>query len=699
MIPTGPLANPTSLFIPCRESPVMALEEQGRVLDPLLRVLLKERSRGRRTIAKAAGSSLRRLLEACGGHLAALSLSAPGKESGDEGAPIIEAIAPPGSELGPEQLATLVERLSSSKDAVELARVLTETSAGDHTKPLRLLGDIHSATGRLALAGAEDCAEPVERCLENLGSCLDRALAPDAPPLDDIERAYLLARLARLPFQRLGDGVELDPVLLRSLGAERIRDLGTVPLRAELDGLVIALTDPLDTERVRAFELSTGRQVKSRVVIPARDLERVVANLDGLSTDSGARSAVLRQYAEVRSAAPETMEDTPIARLVVELVGRAYLGGASDIHIEPQRDALIVRFRIDGICRVVDRLPRSVHAALLNRLKVMAGLDITEHRLPQDGRVVFRDFCPDMDIGLRVAIAPMCYGESLVLRLIDRSGTTLPMESLGFSEHGLKTYREWLARPHGMIIHAGPTGSGKSISLFAALASLQSPRIKIVTAEDPIEYTLEGINQLEVRPKAGLGFLSALRSFVRMDPDVILLGEMRDSETAEVAFSASLAGPRLLTSVHATDSLATIPRLRRLGVDTYHIAYALRGVCAQRLLRRLCLCRKAVRPSDIERALLGRFGLDLGLDAEATVYEPGACEVCDFSGYKGRIGAYELLTCHGEVQRLIARDADIATIERAILDTGFVSLLEAALAHVVSGVTSFEEVARVIGLQ
>lgn len=659
-----------------------------------MRALLNERSRDRSVALKALASSLRRLLTAFSGAGARLVVSA--LADGDSGLKVVHAV----TDRDSTKLSTAAAELKGFElSAAPHDSLLAELGArADGLSVVMGSAVLVGAGGFIAILGDEAGPSSEERLgqsLENLASCMSRALRTEKQPLDEIERAYLLARLARLRFERLDDQRTLDPVLLRSLGAERISAAGIVPLRAEPEGLVVALADPLDAENLRAFELATGRQVRTRIVVPRSDVDRVVLQLKGLSYDQGVRSAVFQQYrhdpAGEQVELPES--EAPITRLVVELVGRAYLSGASDIHIEPQRDALMIRFRIDGICRVVDRLPLNAHAALINRFKIMAELDIAEHRVPQDGRVVFRRYCPEMDIGLRVAIAPMSFGECAVIRIIDRSGVTLPLDQLGFSSHGLAIYRGWLERPHGMIIHAGPTGSGKSISLFAALASLNSPQIKIVTAEDPIEYSLDGINQLEIRPKAGLTFSRALRSFVRLDPDVILLGEMRDQETASAAFGASLAGPRLLTTLHANDSLAALPRLRQLGVDTYHIAYALRGICAQRLLRKLCICRREVSASDEERAHLLRFGYD----GAALVYAPGACELCDFTGYKGRIGAYELLTCSGEIQRLIAQNADLSEIDRAIQKTDFCSLTEAALAHVVSGRSSFEEVRRVVG--
>jgi type IV pilus assembly protein PilB len=694
------MATNNQLFIPWREHPLQSLEDRSKVLDPLLRAMLNTRTKDReQLLLKASISSLHRMVRSTSADFAILAL--PDGHHKLKLRQCVIAEERPTSSPSSERLSGLVSECVEDVCLESLETFVRTLVSDKSSTPLRLWSSKITDLGAIALVGGAGSPtleeQSIPKILENLLSCFDRICSMAGTGLDGVEKSYVLARLARLKCVRIAEDFHLDPLLLHSLPAERISALKILPIRAEAEGLVVAISDPLNTDALREFELTIGRQVKTKLVVPAADIDRIVKQLESLSYDSGLREQIHQKYGRPNQKPLDTVVESKLAavgELVNALVARAYFAGASDIHFEPQHEYMAVRFRIDGICRLVDQLPRAVHPELINRLKVMAELDITRHSIPQDGRIEFRRYCPEIDIDLRVAIAPMRYGESVVLRIIDRTIINMSLEKLGFIDKGLETYKSWLARPHGMIIHAGPTGSGKSISLFAALAALKSTQIKIVTAEDPIEYTLEGINQLEIRPKAGLTFASALRSFVRLDPDVILLGEMRDAETAQVAFMAALAGPRLFTTLHASDSLATIPRLQQLGIDTYHIAYSLLGICAQRLLRRLCICKKQSPATDDEKMILRTYKFD---DSEP-IFRPGACEICDFTGFKGRIGAYELLTCTGEVQHLIASDADLREIQAGAQAAKLCTLREAALAHVIDGITAFEEVARVIGL-
>jgi type IV pilus assembly protein PilB len=685
-------------LFPWREDELQSLEDSSRILDPLLRAMLNNRARNRQELLlKSVTSSSQRLLKVSRAAMALIAL--PNDHGALEMSQSVVSDEMPDLGINAELFDSVIKKADIEFSNNGLEMLIAELGDKSQT-PLSLLLHSETAAGSITLIrGREEPGlneKTLRRILDNQLSCFGRVLSSAEPRLDAIERSYFLARLARLDFIRITEDYHLDPLLLRSLGAERISTLKIIPLRAEAEGLVVALADPLDTDTLREFELAIGRHVKTKLVVPPSDIERVVIQLKALSYDSVVRDEIIQKYApsRVQNIKVVTRKLTPISELVNVLVGQAYFSGASDIHFEPQQDHIVVRFRIDGVCRVVDKLPKAAQAELINRLKIMAGLDITVQRVPQDGRLEFRHYCPEIDIDLRLAVAPMRYGESIVMRLIDRTVISLSLEDLGYLKESLATYRTWLAKPHGMIIHAGPTGSGKSISVFAALTALKSPQIKIVTAEDPIEYTLEGINQLEVKAKAGLTFASALRSFVRLDPDIILLGEMRDAETAQVAFMAALAGPRLFTTLHANDSLAAIPRLRQLGVDTYHIAYSMLGICSQRLLRRLCICKRPAQATAEERALLKRCDFD----ENSPIYRPGACKTCDFTGFKGRIGAYELLTCEGEVQRLISTEAELSQIGAEARLSNSCTLIQAAVSHVVDGVTAFKEVARVIGL-
>lgn len=380
----------------------------------------------------------------------------------------------------------------------------------------------------------------------------------------------------------------------------------------------------------------------------------------------------------------------PIIQLVNMLIVKAYGMGASDIHIEPAENDVIVRYRIDGELKIVHRLqPHGLIFPLITRLKIMSRLNIVEHRLPQDGRIVFSEFFPDMDFDLRLAIAPVNYGEKAVLRILDKKKTLLSLDKLGFSSHNLGIYREKIKTPYGMILHVGPTGSGKSMTLYAALNEVLSEKINIQTIEDPIEYTLPGISQLEVHPEIGLTFARGLRSFLRQDPDVILVGEIRDQETARIAIEASLTGHLLLSTLHTNDAPSTVIRLIEMGLDNYLLSSSLVLICAQRLLRRLCVhCREPYQATP---------GICLKLGADETqkiiLYRPIGCDECEQTGYKGRTGVHELLVLNDLLRKAI-NDPRITAEDLkklAVAKAGMITLYWDAMAKVVQGITSLEE--------
>ncbi len=393
-------------------------------------------------------------------------------------------------------------------------------------------------------------------------------------------------------------------------------------------------------------------------------------------------------------AAAETIKDEsnePIIRLVRDTIEKAYTMRASDIHVEPWENEVVIRYRVDGELTVVQRLsPRSLIRPIVSRIKVMAKLDIAEHRLPQDGRIRFSEFTQHgVPIDLRVSTFPMRYGEKAVMRLLDLQKSVMPLEGLGFAEGNLKRYREGIRSPWGMILHVGPTGSGKSMTMYAALNEIQSPAINIQTVEDPIEYGLAGVHQAQVHREIGLTFHRALRSFLRQDPDVILVGEIRDRETAEVAVEASLTGHLLLTTLHTNDASSTIVRLIEMGIEPYLVTSSMVLVCAQRLLRRLCpKCKKAYTPGEVERRLVG-----LGLDENVVLYHPGACSDCSGIGYFGRIGIHEVLV-PDEAVRLAANEKGVSAdaLKRlAVERCGMVPLFLDAMQKVRAGVCSLED--------
>ena len=397
-------------------------------------------------------------------------------------------------------------------------------------------------------------------------------------------------------------------------------------------------------------------------------------------------------------------DEAPIIRWVNSLMFEAAKKGASDIHIRPGEKDIVVRYRVDGVLREAKRVPKKFQQSIIARIKIMAGLNIAEKRLPQDGRI--RRKMAGKDIDMRVATAPTAAGETVTIRLLDRSSVLLGLADIGFADDHLVTIRDIIARPHGILLVTGPTGSGKTTTLYACLSEINSPDINILTVEDPVEYQLEGISQTQVNSKIDLTFASGLRSFLRQDPDVIMVGEIRDRETAEVAITASLTGHLVFSTVHTNDAAGGITRLVDMGIEPFLVASSLVGLLAQRLVRRPCKeCARPVKPSD---EVLRELGLDVATfraggyhfpnvkgmrpPPPGTVFEPVGCSVCQELGYKGRTGIYELLMVSEKVRRLALDKADAGSIRSAAVDEGMVSLRLDGARKCVLGMTTPEEV-------
>jgi type IV pilus assembly protein PilB len=385
-------------------------------------------------------------------------------------------------------------------------------------------------------------------------------------------------------------------------------------------------------------------------------------------------------------------ESTPIVQLANRIIEDAYTRGASDIHIEPFEKEVLVRYRVDGICRVALKLPPNSVKALISRLKIMAGLNIAERRLPQDGRIRFKEFTrTGIDIDLRVATGPMVFGEKIVMRILDKSNTSVSLDMMGFSDYNLKIYEKLIDSPYGMILHVGPTGSGKTTTLYAALNHINDPEINIQTAEDPVEYMLFGVNQMQMRREIGLTFAAALRCYLRQYPDVILVGEIRDLETAEIAIEASLTGHLLFSTLHTNDAAGTVTRFLDMGIQPFLVSSSLLLVCAQRLLRRLCKkCKEEFQPADEELAMFE------GMTDGATFFRPKGCEACNNTGYKGRTGTHEILTMNDAIKELVLKSSSSEAIREAAIANGMITIYKDSLAKVAAGITSIEEVGRAV---
>lgn len=385
-----------------------------------------------------------------------------------------------------------------------------------------------------------------------------------------------------------------------------------------------------------------------------------------------------------------TVSEAPLVRLVNRIIEEAYEQRASDIHIEPWEDCVMVRYRVDGDLRDVHRLkPQSLILPLSARIKVMSGLNLAERRLPQDGRIVFKEYSHgSLDFDLRVAVAPMNFGEKIVMRIIDKHKSTLPLENLGFSSRHLQIYRTLLKSPYGMILHVGPTGSGKSMTLYSVLNELNRPEINIQTVEDPIEYTIPRINQLQVHSEIGLTFARALRSYLRQDPDVILVGEIRDKETAHIAIEAALTGHLLLSTLHTNDAASTLTRFLEMGVEPFMVSSSILLICAQRLIRTLCShCRESYQATPLE---LKQLGLEPG--QKQLLYRPGGCEQCLGSGYHGRTGVHEILVPTDSIRTALNTPGINADeLKKMAVAQGMTTLYWDAMEKVMQGLTTIEE--------
>ena len=464
------------------------------------------------------------------------------------------------------------------------------------------------------------------------------------------------------------------------------------PLKVDGEELQVATTDPTDLNRFHAIEIATGLKVRPFLAKEKDILARIgVDSDDGASADAASGGSGTQEFGAMGDEEDveylrDMASEVPVIRIVNQMISRALESRASDIHIEPYESELKVRYRIDGILHDMESPPRQMKSAIISRFKILAQLNIAERRLPQDGR--FKIKIAGKDVDLRISTVPTLYGESVVIRLLERSSIFADLDLLGFPEAILQKFSATINKPHGMVLVTGPTGSGKTTTLYGALQKINDPGKKIITVEDPVEYQLGGINQIQVKPQIGLTFANGLRSIVRQDPDIIMIGEIRDYETAEIAVQAALTGHLVLSTLHTNDSAGAISRLLEMGVQDYLLASSLLGVLAQRLVRRLCMnCRKEV-PFEAKK-------VEGWVDPPDTVWEPGGCESCSGTGYTGRIGIYELLRISPAVSKLIVERSDSGSIRNFALTEGLTLLKQDGWQKARDGVTTIEEVLRV----
>ena len=529
---------------------------------------------------------------------------------------------------------------------------------------------------------ARESRERFEVVLTRLGLIAERDLA-DA-----------LASFLDLPIALPRD-YPTSAVLDEQLSRRFMREAQFIPLEERKDGVAIAMTNPLDSYTTEAIIFAIGKPIIRYVAYPA-DLEAAFKRLygeDNLQIGRLAEAARDRAgdgISDDLDRLKDIASEAPVIKLVNQLIARAVEIRASDIHIEPMEHELRVRYRVDGVLQKIEAPPQQLGSAVISRIKIMTKLNIAERRLPQDGRIGMA--VRGKDIDLRVSTTPASHGESVVLRILDREHVALDFVALGFEEDVIRALRALLEQPHGIFLVTGPTGSGKTTTLYAALTEINTLEKKILTIEDPIEYQLDGINQVQVKPQIGLTFANALRSFLRQDPDIMMVGEIRDLETAEIAVQSALTGHLILSTLHTNDAASAITRLLDMGVEDYLLTSTMNGVVAQRLVRKLCPdCRE-------RRAPMPELGRKLGLCedmAQGPFYHAKGCEACNHTGYRGRTSIIEVLPMSDPIRHAILASADAGALDRLAGELGMQSMRTNGLKKALAGITSLEEVMRV----
>ncbi len=520
-------------------------------------------------------------------------------------------------------------------------------------------GEIFSVLTRLGLVTEDDVVAACAAALE----------MPDCPA-DALPEAPLLER---------------DKVSLRFLA-----DVKAVPVAADETGIALALANPADPFPARAVTWATGQPVRP-LVARASDLDAALSRYLDARPETDEAETETPSDSQDADRLRDLASEAPVIRYVNRLLADASDAGASDIHIEPAELGLRVRQRVDGVLQTVEAPPPGLTAAVISRIKLIAHLDIAERRLPQDGRARF--VVRGRSIDLRIATLPMLDQESVVIRLLDRGQVVLDFPALGFEAEHVDALSALLRRPNGILLVTGPTGSGKTTTLYTALKEINDPAKKIITVEDPVEYQLAGVNQVQVKPKIGLDFAKVLRSMLRQDPDVLMVGEIRDLETAQIAIQAALTGHLVLSTLHTNSAADTLTRLRDMGVEPYLLGSTILGVVAQRLVRRLCPdCRVPVERDG--RTIHAELGVDTPLPEQVTVYEPKGCEACGGRGYRGRMVIYEIMTLSPALRDAVTAGASGAELQRIAKAEGMRTMVETGLAKARSGATSLEEVFR-----
>ncbi len=546
-------------------------------------------------------------------------------------------------------------------------------------------GKLDAATLERALRLQQESGEKLGALLVTLGVVAQRDVA-DA----------LAAQLA-LPLVDAASYPEF-PILEERVSTRFLRETHVLPLREDDTEVALAMADPTDDYAIGAVAMITGRTVRPMVAIP-NELEAALERLYG--TGKSAQSQVIGDVetrvddlafdADVQQL-KDLASEAPVIRLVSLVITNALDMRASDIHVEPFENRLAIRYRVDGVLHDVESPPKRLAAAVISRIKIMANLDIAERRLPQDGRIRLR--VQGKEIDLRVSTVPTMHGESVVMRILDKGGVALDFQKLGFADDTLKAFIDVLMQPHGILLVTGPTGSGKTTTLYTALDRLNQPDVKILTVEDPVEYQMVGINQIQVKPQIDLTFANALRSIVRQDPDVIMIGEIRDLETAQIAVQSALTGHLVLSTVHTNDAASTVNRLLDMGIDDYLLTSTVIGILAQRLVRKLCPhCKEPYQalPEVVAQLGLAKFAGS----GDVTLHHARGCAQCSQTGYMGRFCILEMLPMSDPLRTLVMKHANSNELKAEAQREGMVSMYEDGMRKALAGDTTFEEVLRV----
>lgn len=568
--------------------------------------------------------------------------------------------------------------------------------------------------GEMLVAGGLIKAEQLSRALEEQKKRGGRVgeILVELRFISEQNIASFLGRQLQIPYIEI-DKQLIDTDIVKLMPAAMARRLLALPLYKDREALVVAMADPLNIFGLDDIRKATGREIR-QVVATRSDILKAIDRYAGMSPAIDAAAVdfagkAADEAADVEAAMRTAGDDAPIVKLVGMLIAQAIMDRASDIHIDPEGKNIKVRYRIDGLLREVKTLPRELHAPVVSRIKIMGNMDIAERRAPQDGRfqakvshtesgpvvtAVFPErnalrMDGDTAVDIRVSTLPVIQGETVVMRILDRSQIILTLEGLHFAPDSLERYRRLINKPYGMVLVTGPTGSGKTTTLYSSINSIDKKANNVVTVEDPVEYQMMGVNQVQVNPKAGVTFASGLRSILRQDPDIIMVGEIRDRETAEIAIHSALTGHLVFATLHTNDAAGAATRLIDMGIEPFLIASSAIGILAQRLARKICThCKK---PYAAPPELLKSLEIETG----TTFYHGTGCAACKKSGYRGRVGVFELLEINEEVRTLIVGKASSAAVCAAAQRSGFRTMRRDGLLKAAAGMTTIEEVLRV----